>query len=600
MLGKVIGNYKLEIELGRGAHGVVYRALDQGRSRVVVVKALHPALTEKAAVNERWRQLAPSIAQLRHPQLAEFYTILQQGADLYLVTELIEGRTLAATLKSVGVLSAEEAVQLMVQICEPLVWLGRANWAHGNLKPNNVMIGVMIAPDGQARLTDLGLAYALGDQAIHTGDSGLAYRAPEQLGGAGFDTRSDVYALGAMFYELVTGLLPFRRANDEAMRQAHLNDPVPSPRNYFPLIPVTVEDLLMRALAKNPEDRFGSAAEFQTALRGWLTTSAKTAEVKSATRPISAPDTPDSNESLSYETIRPPSVPDAPDTNEGPSYETLRPLAATIPELPAPVKDDFDLPPLPDVLPDVLPDARRHTRPVGAVAGVAETSRLPITEPSLSKTTAATRAAVNTQPIAQQAGFYDEVVVELDDTTPAPRKKGVLWLAVAGLAALIGIPYAMMRNVDSTSPNLPSGSTLSMPSPTTPETPEATLTPAPKAPNTNASPRVAASPKAKPSATVAPKVVPPIVPKATPKPAPVKPVPTATPMKRATPLPTPVPAPTPRQIYPPPTPVKKATPVPVATPQDKKKKDKKAEEEKPKEKKKGIGGFFKDIIKGKP
>ena len=591
MLGKVIGNYKLEIELGRGAHGVVYRALDQGRSRAVAVKALHPGLTEKAAVNERLRQLAPSIAQLRHPQLAEFYTILQQGADLYLVTELIEGRTLAATLKTVGVLSAEEAVQLLVQICEPLVWLGRANWAHGNLKPANVMI----AADGKALLTDLGLAYALGDQAIHTTDSGLAYRSPEQLQGAGFDTRSDVYALGAMFYELVTGLLPFRRANDEAMRQAHLNDAVPSPRNYFPLIPVTVEALLMRALAKNPEDRFGSAAQFQTALRDWLNTTAKTAEVKNATNPVLASDTPDTNESPSYETVRPPSVPDAPDTNEGPSYETLRPLAATIPELPAPVKDDFDLPPLPDVSPDlspnVLPDARRHTRPVGgAVADVAETSRLPITEPSLSKTTAPARAAANTQPTANQAGFYDEVVVELDDATPAKRKKGVVWLAVAGLAALIGIPYAMMRNVDSTSPNLPSGSTFSMPSPPMTEatsTPEATLTPAPKA---TASPR-----KAKPSPTVAPPAASKAVPKVTPKP-----LPTATPIKRATPLPTPVPAPTARQIYPPPTPMKKATPVPVATPPEKKKKDKKVEEEKPKEKKKGIGGFFKDIIKGKP
>ncbi len=574
MLGKVIGNYKLEVELGRGAHGVVYRALDQGRSRVVAVKALHPSLTEKAAVNERLRQLAPSIAQLRHPQLAEFYTILQQGADLYLVNELIEGRTLAATLKSVGVLSAEEAVQLMVQICEPLVWLGRANWAHGNLKPSNVMI----APDGTARLTDLGLAYALGDQALHAGDSGLAYRAPEQLREAGFDTRSDVYSLGAMFYELVTGLLPFRRANDEAMRQAHLNDPVPSPRNYFPLIPVAVEALLVRALAKNPEERFASTAEFQTALRGWLNTTAKTGEVKSATVPVLSPELPNALD-----------TPDAPDTNEGPSFETLRGLAPTIPELPPSVtesaKDDFDLPP--------LPDARRHTRPAGLAAeAVAETSRLPNTEPSLSKPTTPTRAALNTEPTTKQAGFYDEVVVELEDTTPAPRKKGVLWLAVAGLAALIGIPYAMMRNVDSTSPNLPSGSTFSMPSPTATEVPEATLTPAPKA---TATPRVTALPKAKPSPTVLPKVVS----KVTPKPAPTaKPLPTATPLKRATPLPTPVPAPTARQVYPPPTPMKKATP--VATPQDKKSKNKKVEEEKPKEKKKGIGGFFKDILKGKP
>ncbi len=578
MLGKVIGNYKLEIELGRGAHGVVYRALDQGRSRAVAVKALHPALTEKAAVNERLRQLAPSIAQLRHPQLAEFYTILQQGADLYLVTELIEGRTLAATLKSVGVLSAEEAVQLMVQICEPLVWLGRANWAHGNLKPANVMI----AADGKARLTDVGLAYALGDQAVHTSESGLAYRAPEQLRGAGFDARSDVYALGAMFYELVTGLLPFRRANDEAMRQAHLNDPVPSPRNYFPLIPVAVEALMVRALAKNPEERFGSAAEFQTALRGWLSSSngasTRAAEAKGATVSVPMPAGSD--------------FPDAPDTNEGPSFETLRGVAPTIPELPPSAtefaKDEFDLLPLPNV----LPNARSHTRPVdgvGSIGEVAETSRLPITESSSPKATAPQRPVAVTQPTANQAGFYDEVVVELDDVTPAKRKKGVMWLAVAGLAALIGIPYAMMRNVDSTTPNLPSGSTFSMPSPTATETPEATLTPTPKAPDTNASPRVVASPKAKPSPTAAPKVVPKVTPKAAPA---AKPVPTATPMKKATPLP----APTARQIYPPPTPMKKATP----TPEDKKKKDKKIEEEKPKEKKKGLGGFFKDIIKGKP
>ncbi|NOT62001.1 MAG: protein kinase [Acidobacteria bacterium] len=565
MLGKVIGNYKIESELGRGAHGVVYRALDQGRARAVALKAIHPALTEKAAANERLRQLAPSIAQLRHPQLAEFYTLLQQGADLYLVTELIEGRTLAATLCKAGVLSAEEAVRLLLQICEPLVWLSRANWAHGDLKPANVLI----TADGKPHVTDLGLAYALGDQAVHTSDSGLAYRAPEQLRGGGFDARSDVYALGAMFYEMVTGLLPFRRANDEALRQAHLNDPVPSPRNYFPLIPVAVEALLLRALAKNPDERFVSAAEFQTALREWLTTVTKT-DLKSATVPVSAPD-----------------------TNESPSFETLRGIAPTIPELPPEVpphqlKDDIALPP--------LPDARRTTRSVAAAAGeVFETSRLPVTAPSLAKDTAAPRVVMQTAPATKQVGLYDEVVVELDEAAAAPRrKKGVLWLAVAGLAALVGIPYAMMRNVNSTptSPNLPPRSTLSIPSPTASEaaaTPEATATQAIKAASSPRPPSSVVSPKAKPVATVAPKVVP----KITPKPEPT----VAPPIKRATPMPTPVPAPTARQVYPPPTPpsMKKATP----TPEDKKSK-KKVEEEKSKEKKKGgIGGFFKDIIKGK-
>jgi serine/threonine-protein kinase len=558
MLGKVIGNYRLESELGRGMHGVVYRALDQGRARALAIKALHSALTEKAPVNERLRQLAPSIGQLRHPQLAEFYTLLQQGADLYLVTELIEGRTLAATLRKVGVLSGEDAVRLLLQICEPLVWLSRANWAHGALKPTNILI----TADGKPHITDLGLAYALGDQALHTSDSGLAYRAPEQLRGGGFDARSDVYALGAMFYEMVTGLLPFRRANDEALRQAHLNDPVPSPRNYFPLIPLEIEVLLLRALAKNPEERFASAAEFQTALRDWLNTITKT-EVKGATVSVAAPD-----------------------TNEGPSFETLRGSAPTIPELPIEPPDNFSLPPLPEV--------RRTTRSVAAPVQVAETSRLPVTAPSLAQDTAAPRVVMQTAPALSQAGFYDEVVVELDEAAAPRRKKGLLWLVLAGLAALVGIPYAMMRNVDSTatSPNLPPRSTLSIPSPTATEasaTPEATATPPVKAAS---SPRPMVSPKAKPAATVAPKVVPKVIPKVMPKAAPT----VVLPVKRATPLPTPVPVPTARQVYPPPTPMKKATPMP----EDKKSK-KKAEEEKPKEKKKGgIGGFFKDIIKGKP
>jgi serine/threonine-protein kinase len=569
MLGNVIGNYKFIAEIGQGPHGTVYRALDQGRGREVAIKTLHATLTEQAAVSERLRTLAPSIAQLRHPHLAEFYTILQRGTDYHLVTELSTGQTLIAALKQAGVLTGADAADLIVHICEPLVWLGQAGWAHGGIKPANVLL----TSEGKVKLTDLGLAYALGDQAAYTSASGLAYRAPEQLRGEGFDARADVYALGAMLYEMVTGLLPFRRVNDEALRQAILEEPVASPRNYFPLIAEPLEHLLLRALSKNPEHRYASPAELQDALRAWLL------EVTPAT--VQAPElagekfavaTPTKRETVGLR-------PDALDTNESPIPTGLAdktpslPAAATMASAPTLLDGPFDTSPIP-----APKEAER----------LSTSGRLPVA----TTVTRAPRATPVPPPETPRTSLYDEVVVEIDEAAPRKRSIWTPLLAIAGLCALVGIPLAMMQG-GSSDPGLPPRSTLTVPSPSPAATNSSSIeaTPTPAAKRADAA-LPAVSPKASPKtvASPAPKRV---VPTPTPTPKVIKATPTPAPTVRVT-RPTPYPTPTPRVIRTVP------TPYPTATPKGKKAKEEptpKVKQEKEKKKDKGVGGFLKDIFK---
>jgi serine/threonine protein kinase len=267
MIGKVIGTYQILREVGQGYHGTVYQALDQAREQMVALKAMRADLLRHSVIQQNLRALATTLNQLQHPQLAAFHTLLQVGPELFLVSEFVEGESLAQPLQRSGVLPVEQAVGLARQALDALSYVHRAGLVHGGLHPHNLLVTV----EGQLKITDLSLTLAAGpsQMQIGLGPALLNYVAPEQIHGEPSDARTDLYALGAVLYELLTGLPPFRRANDASLLKAHLEETPPSPRNYFPLIPLELEEALLRALAKPRGARFQSADEFLAALLVW-------------------------------------------------------------------------------------------------------------------------------------------------------------------------------------------------------------------------------------------------------------------------------------------------------------------------------------------
>jgi serine/threonine protein kinase len=250
MIGKVIGTYQILREVGQGYHGTVYQALDQAREQMVALKAMRADLLRHSVIQQNLRALATTLNQLQHPQLAAFHTLLQVGPELFLVSEFVEGESLAQPLQRSGVLPVEQAVGLARQALDALSYVHRAGLVHGGLHPHNLLVTV----EGQLKITDLSLTLAAGpsQMQIGLGPALLNYVAPEQIHGEPSDARTDLYALGAVLYELLTGLPPFRRANDASLLKAHLEETPPSPRNYFPLIPLELEEALLRALGPVP------------------------------------------------------------------------------------------------------------------------------------------------------------------------------------------------------------------------------------------------------------------------------------------------------------------------------------------------------------
>lgn len=395
MTGKVIGTYRIVQQLGQGLHGTVYQAFEQGRGQTVALKAIEPALAQQVPFKQNLRALAATLTSMRHPHLAAFHTILQMGNELYVSREFVTGTPLNAALQRSGVLACEEAARLTVQILAALSYAHAAGLWHGGIKPSNLIL----AADGQIKLTDLGLAQAVGRGLLQDGlgASILNYAAPEQLRGGTCDARTDVYAMAAVLYEMLTGLPPFRRANDAALRQAHLEETPPSPRNYFPLIPLPLEQAVMRALAKSPTARFSSAEAFRQTLLSWLeeTRSTDADAVGADTNPLA--EVP----SISYAT----------------------------PSLAAPLKN-----------------APTHDR----FATETPTPLTPNDWPQL--TPPASAAKVSTATSVASTGLNDEVIVDLEESTAGKRSFWKPIAAVTGVAALLGATYAVVRVGNSDTP----------------------------------------------------------------------------------------------------------------------------------------------------
>jgi eukaryotic-like serine/threonine-protein kinase len=264
--GRVLGGrYRLDRELARGGMAAVWIAEDPLLSRRVAVKLLHPQLAVDDALRTRFRNEAIAAAKLTHPGIVATYDTGDDDGLAYIVMELVEGKTLRRIIDQNGKLPVEQAVDISSQVADALEHAHRQGLVHRDIKPANVLVQA----DGRAKVTDFGIAKAAGgDDLTRTGTVvGTArYLAPEQVNGSPVDGRADVYALGLLLYEMLTGEPPFGGDNDMATAVARLTNAPEPVRAARPEVPRALEDVVARSLARDPQYRYQSAQALKEAL----------------------------------------------------------------------------------------------------------------------------------------------------------------------------------------------------------------------------------------------------------------------------------------------------------------------------------------------
>jgi eukaryotic-like serine/threonine-protein kinase len=264
MIGRTIGKYRIVGQLGRGGAGIVYKAVDETLGRDVAVKTLNPDLAN-TDVMSRFRAEATILAKLNHPQIATIFELFRSEGDLLMVMEFVRGETLDKVSERLGAIAPDRAAYLIDLILSALEHAHRAGVVHRDIKPANVMV----TDEGGIKIMDFGIARVLGAEQ-KTIDFRLmgtpAYMSPEQVVGEEVDGRSDLYSVGVLFYRLLTGALPFNADTALGMLQRQIRDNPTPLHEHQPDLPDWCDEIVQRALAKTPADRFQSAEEFRDAL----------------------------------------------------------------------------------------------------------------------------------------------------------------------------------------------------------------------------------------------------------------------------------------------------------------------------------------------
>ncbi|HKV41380.1 MAG TPA: protein kinase [Blastocatellia bacterium] len=269
MIGNVAGNYKILDKIGEGGMGAVYKGVDLMLEREVAVKVLRPELATQPQVVERFRAEAVTLAKLNHPNIATLHSFFRQGDNFFMVMEFVRGETLDSVLRRVGGMRVESAVPLFCQALDGIDHAHKMAIIHRDIKPANIML----TDSGSIKVMDFGIARVLGSARMTRQGNiigTIEYMSPEQVRGQETDSRSDIYSLGILLYEMLTGRVPFTSDSEYELMKSQIEEaPIP-PRDFAPHIPLPVEAAIMRALAKKPEARFPTAGEFQRALLGGI------------------------------------------------------------------------------------------------------------------------------------------------------------------------------------------------------------------------------------------------------------------------------------------------------------------------------------------
>ncbi len=263
---KISDRYQIIKSIGEGGMANVYLAYDTILDRNVAVKLLRGDLASDEKFVHRFQREALSASSLNHPNIVEVYDVGEDNGSYYIVMEYIEGRHLKDLVKKRGKLTSSEVVDIMMQITDGMSLAHDAYIIHRDIKPQNIMI----LENGLVKITDFGIAMAMNATQLTQTNSVMGsvhYIPPEQASGKGSSLQSDIYSMGIVMYELLTGKLPFRGDNAVEIALKHLKEPMPNIKDELPTLPQSIANIILKATAKNPKNRYSDAKEMHEDLK---------------------------------------------------------------------------------------------------------------------------------------------------------------------------------------------------------------------------------------------------------------------------------------------------------------------------------------------
>ena len=266
---KINDRYEILKLIGEGGMANVYLANDTILDRQVAIKVLRGDLSNDDKFVRRFQREALAASSLSHSNIVEIYDVGEDDGSFYIVMEYIEGKTLKQLIKKRGVLSLSESMDIMLQLLDALSQAHDSYIIHRDIKPQNIMI----KENGLVKITDFGIAMALNRVELTQTNSVMGsvhYLPPEQASGKGSTIRSDIYSLGILMYEMLTGKMPFRGDSAVEIALKHMKEPLPSPKEINPILPQSVENIIIKAAAKNPKNRYKDVREMADDIRTCL------------------------------------------------------------------------------------------------------------------------------------------------------------------------------------------------------------------------------------------------------------------------------------------------------------------------------------------
>ncbi|HRU41954.1 MAG TPA: Stk1 family PASTA domain-containing Ser/Thr kinase, partial [Candidatus Diapherotrites archaeon] len=267
MIGRVLGDrYEVLEKIGGGGMALVYKAKCRLLNRFVAIKVLRPEFTEDEEFVKKFRREAQSAASLSHPNIVGIYDVGTENNSYYIVMEYVKGQTLKELIKSKGTLGVEYSTNIAIQICYALDQAHKNNIVHRDIKSHNILI----REDNSVKVTDFGIARAVSSSTItNTGNviGSVHYFSPEQARGGYVDEKSDIYSLGVVMYEMLTGRLPFEGDSPIAVALKHIQEEPEPPSRINSKIPKAIEAIIMKCMEKEVSKRYNSASEIINDLR---------------------------------------------------------------------------------------------------------------------------------------------------------------------------------------------------------------------------------------------------------------------------------------------------------------------------------------------
>ena len=257
---KINDRYEIVKLIGEGGMANVYLAIDTILNRKVAIKVLRGDLAGDEKFIRRFQREAMSASNLSHPNIVEVYDVGEEDGNHYIVMEYIEGKTLKQLIQKRGALTVPEVIDIMTQLTDGIAHAHDAYIIHRDIKPQNILI----LDNGLVKITDFGIAVAINATQLTQTNSVMGsvhYLPPEQASGKGATIKSDIYSLGIVMYELLTGSVPFKGDNAVEIALKHMKEKIPSLRKQNPLIPQSIENIVLKATAKNPKNRYETASK---------------------------------------------------------------------------------------------------------------------------------------------------------------------------------------------------------------------------------------------------------------------------------------------------------------------------------------------------